>query len=38
LEPATNAHKHPAYFAMRSEEEENALDDESVAVESSIAE
>ena len=33
----SNAHKHPAYFATRSEEEENVLDDESATAESGIA-
>ena len=33
----SNAHKRPAYFATRSEEEENVLDDESATAESSIA-
>jgi hypothetical protein len=32
----SNAHKRPAYFATRSEEEENVLDDESATAESSI--
>ena len=33
----SNAHKRPDYFAMRSEEEENVLDDESATEDSGIA-
>ncbi len=33
----SNAHKRPAYFAMRSEEEANVLDDESATAECGIA-